>query len=74
MCTPSLSLSLCMCVCVCVSVCGSLCLCIYANTHENKEKAWDSMNMELQVVVSYWSSVLGTKPQVLWNRGQCFCC
>lgn len=46
-----------MCVCVCIQV--------YAGIQRNKKRASLLMELGLQVVVSCWAYVLGTKPSPL---------
>lgn len=48
-----LSLSLCVCVCVCT------CTCVYMHTHGVQKRASDPLGLELQVIVSWPTWVLG---------------
>ena len=50
---------LCVCVCVCVCMCACVHVYIGADTHRALKRAPDSLELELQVVVSHLMWVLG---------------
>ena len=52
---------MCVCMCVCIYVCMYVCVCMYVGNHGVRKRAMDTLQLELQTVVSCLRWVLGTR-------------